>query len=188
MLTSKENPMRIPVLITAALLTAASFAAEAQSMKPGLWEIHNKSDNPQMAGGMAEMQKQLAQMPPEQRKQMEAMMAQRGVKMAAGSDGAMVVQVCMTKEMAERNDVPMQDGCRMTKQERSGNTMKMAFACTNPPSSGEGQVTFNGPEAYASRMTVRSVEQGRTEAITMESSGKWLKADCGSVKPVATKK
>jgi hypothetical protein len=180
--------MRIPALITAALLAATSFAADAQSMKPGLWEIHNKSDNPQMADGMAEMQKQLAQMPPEQRKQMEAMMAQRGVKMAAGSDGAMVVQVCMTKEMAERNEVPMQNGCRMTKQERSGNTMKMAFACTNPPSSGEGQVTFNGPEAYASRMTVRSMEQGRTEILTMDSSGKWLKADCGSVKPVATKK
>jgi hypothetical protein len=184
----EENPMRISVWITAAVLAATSFAAEAQSMKPGLWEIHNKSDNPQMAADMAEMQKQMAQMPPEQRKQMEAMMAQRGVKMAAGSDGAMVMQVCMTKEMAERNDVPMQDGCRMTKQERSGNTMKMAFVCTNPPSSGEGQVTFHGPEAYASRMTVRSTEQGRTDAITMESSGKWLKADCGSVKPVATKK
>jgi hypothetical protein len=180
--------MRISSSIAATLLAAASFAAAAQSMKPGLWEIHNKSDNPQMATGMAEMQKQMAQMPPEQRKQMEAMLAQRGVKMAGGADGAMVMQVCMTKEMVERNDVPMQDGCRMTKQERSGNTLKMAFACTNPPSSGEGQVTFNGSEAYASRMTMRSMEQGRTDTITMEGAGKWLKADCGSVKPVATKK
>jgi hypothetical protein len=180
--------MRISSSIAATLLAAASFAAAAQSMKPGLWEIHNKSDNPQMATGMAEMQKQMAQMPPEQRKQMEAMLAQRGVKMAGGADGAMVMQVCMTKEMVERNDVPMQDGCRMTKQERSGNTLKMAFACTNPPSSGEGQVTFNGSEAYASRMTMRSMEQGRTDTITMEGAGKWLKADCGGVKPVTSKK
>jgi hypothetical protein len=180
--------MRISSSIAATLLAAASFAAAAQSMKPGLWEIHNKSDNPQMATGMAEMQKQMAQMPPEQRKQMEAMLAQRGVKMAGGADGAMVMQVCMTKEMVERNDVPMQDGCRVTQQQRSGNTMKMAFACTNPPSSGEGQVTFNGPESYARRMTVRSMVQGRTDTTTMDSAGKWLKADCGNVRPFTPRK
>jgi hypothetical protein len=180
--------MRTTILIAATLLAAAPFAATAQSMKPGLWEIHNKSDNPEMSGGMAEMQKQMAGMPPEQRKQMEAMLAQQGVKMAPGAGGGMVMQVCMTKEMVERNDVPMQDGCRTTQQQRSGNTMKMAFACTNPPSSGEGQVIFNDPESYTSRMTMRSMAQGRNETTTMESAGKWLKADCGNVKAVTPKK
>jgi hypothetical protein len=98
------------------------------------------------------------------------------------------MQVCMTKEMVERNDVPMQDGCRVTQQQRSGNTMKMAFACTNPASSGEGQVTFNGPESYARRMTVRSMVQGRTDTTTMDSAGKWLKADCGNVRPFTPRK
>lgn len=180
--------MRTPLLIVATLLAAAPLVAGAQSLKPGLWEIHHKSDNPQMAGAMAEMQQQMAQMPPEQRKQMEAMMAQQGVKMAPGAGGATAMQVCLTKEMVERNDVPMQDGCRVTQQQRNGNLMKMAFACTNPPSSGEGQVTFNSPESYASRMTVRSMAQGRTDTTTMESNGKWLKADCGNVKPFTPRK
>jgi hypothetical protein len=137
-----------------------------------------------MDQAMAEMQKQMAAMPPDQRKQMEAMMSQRGVKMAPGANGGMAMQMCMTKEMAERNDMPMQDGCRMTKNERSGNTMKMAFTCTKPPSSGEGQVTFTSSEAYTSRMTVKS----GADTMTMEGTGKFLKADCGNVKPVSPKK
>ena len=59
----------------------------------------------------------------------------------------------------------------------------MAFACTNPPSSGEGTFTFNGSESYTSRMTMRMQEAGKTETTTMNTSGKWLKADCGNVKP-----
>jgi hypothetical protein len=87
--------------------------------------------------------------------------------------------------MAEKNEVPAQKGdCKTTAQSRSGNTMKMAFACANPPSSGEGQVTFNGSEAYTSRMTVNSQVQGKPEKVTMEGAGKWLAADCGNVKPM----
>ena len=180
--------MRTPVLVAAIALGAAVLPVAAQTLKPGLWEIHNKMNNSERGDAMAEMHKQMAAMPPEQRKQVEAMMAQQGVKMAPGAGGAMAVQVCMTKEMAERNDLPMQDGCRTTQQQRSGNTMKVAFTCTNPPSSGEGQVTFQGPEAYASRMTVRTLAQGRTETTTMEGAGKWLKADCGSVRPMTPAK
>lgn len=175
--------MRIPALL-AAVLAVASFAAGAQTLKPGLWEINNKMNTPGMADPMAEMHKQMAQMSPQQRKQMEAAMAQQGVKMAPGAGGGMAMQMCMTKEMVERNDVPMQEGCRTTQNQRTGNTHKFAFTCSNPPSSGEGQVTYAGPEAYNTKMTVKTAAQGRTEATTMEASGKWLKADCGNVKPM----
>lgn len=180
--------MRIHLLTVACALACAALPAGAQSRKPGLWEINNKTNNPQMDQAMADMQKQIAAMPPDQRKQMEAMMARQGVKMAPGAGGGMAVQTCMTKEMAERNDVPMQDGCKITKQDRNGNTMKMAYVCTNPPSSGEGEFTFASPESYRSRMTVRTSAQGKPETMTMETSGKWLKADCGSVKPPAVPK
>ena len=181
--------MRIRLLVAAAVLAAASLPAAAQSMKPGLWEINNKTNNPQMDQAMAEMQKQMASMPPAQRKQMEAMLAQQGVKMGKpGAGGGMTVQSCMTREMSERHDMPMQEGCRVTKNERSGNTMKMAFTCTNPPSSGEGRFTFTGAEAYTSEMTVRTTVEGQPHTTTMNTSGKWLKADCGNVKPVTLPK
>ena len=34
-------------------------------------------------------------------------------------------------------------------------------------------------------MTVRATADGKTQATTMETTGKWLKADCGNVKPSA---
>ena len=109
--------MRFPALLATLALAVAWLPASAQSLKPGLWEINNKMKNdPRMDQAMADMQKQLAGMPPEQRKQMEAMMAQRGVRMAPAAGGGMTIQMCMTKEQVERNDVPMQNGCTMTKQ------------------------------------------------------------------------
>ena len=179
--------MRIPSLIAAAVLAAASLPVSAQSMKPGLWEIHNKMAGGEMDAAMAQMQQQMAQMSPAERKQMEAMMAKQGVRMAP-SGGGMAVQICMTKEMVERNDPPVQDGCKVTQNQRSGNTHKFAFACSNPPSSGEGQVTYQGPEAYTSKMSVKTSTGGKTDTTTMEGRGKWLKADCGNVKPVQVPK
>jgi hypothetical protein len=176
--------MRISFVFAA--LALACTGLSAQTMKPGLWEISNKmGGSPQMDQAMAEMQKQMASMTPEQRKQMEAMMAQRGMQMpAAGKGGGMTIQMCMTKEQVERDEMPMdKSDCRITSQSKSGATLKMAYACTNPPSTGEGTFTV-GPETYSSHMTVKTVVNGKPETMTMEGNGKWLKADCGNIKPV----
>ena len=172
-----------------AALAAGTFAigASAQNLKPGLWEVTNnmKTGSGEMEKSMAQMQQQMASMPPEQRKMMEDMMAKQGMKMGAGGGRGMSVKQCMTKEMIERNEMPTQQGdCRTTKQQRSGNTMKFAVSCTNPPSSGEGQVTFVSSEAYTMRMTVNTNVGGRPETMNMDASGKWLGADCGSIKPM----
>ena len=168
-------------------IAAAALPAAAQSLKPGLWEVTNKMQggSGQMQNAMSEMQKQLASMPPEQRKMIEEQMAKSGVKMGSGGPaGGMSVKICMTKEMVEKNEMPAQQGdCKTTAQSRVGNTMKMAFACTNPPSSGDGQVIFNGSESYSSKMNVSTQVDGKPEKLTMEGAGKWLGADCGSVKP-----
>src|SRR5437868_4756288 len=171
----------------AALLLGASSLACAQSMKPGLWEITNKmqSSSGQMEQGMAQMQQQMASMSPEQRKMVEDMMKQRGVSMAPGAGGGMTIKFCMTKEMAERKEIPSQRGeCKTTRQQVSANTMSMAFTCTNPTSSGEGEVTFMGPDAYRMKMLVNTTVQGKPERVNMEGSGRWLAADCGDVRPI----
>jgi hypothetical protein len=99
------------------------------------------------------------------------------------------MKMCMTKEMAERNDIPANRGdCKTGQQQRSGNTLKMTFTCTNPPSRGDTQVTFNGPDSYTSKTNVTSTVDGKPETINMEGSGKWLSADCGSVKPIQSAK
>jgi hypothetical protein len=180
--------------LVAVLLGAACSMASAQSMKPGLWETTNKmqSSSGQMEQGMAQMQEQMANMPPAQRKMVEDMMKQRGMSMSGGSGaggaGGMTVKFCMTREMAERKEIPSQRGdCKTTRQQISGNTMKMAFTCTNPPSSGEGEVTFIGTDAYRMKMVVNTTMQGRPEKLNMEGSGRWLAADCGDIKPMTGK-
>ncbi|NPC58409.1 DUF3617 domain-containing protein [Caenimonas soli] len=171
--------------LAAALLAAFASTAGAQSMKPGLWEVTQKmqSTGGQSEQGMPQMQEQMANMPPDQRKMVEEMMAKQGVKM--GPAGGMTAKVCMTKEMVEKNELPSQQGdCKTTHQSRSGNTMKFATMCVNPPSAGEGQVTFTSPEAYTMKMVVTSKSHGKPEKMNMEGGGKWLGADCGNVKPI----
>jgi hypothetical protein len=118
---------------------------------------------------------------------MEEMMAKQGMK--KGGAGGTSVKVCMTREMVEKNELPAQQGdCTTTHQSREGNTMNMAFSCTNPPSSGEGQVIFKGPEAYSMKMAMSSTVNGRPEKMNMDGSGKWLGSDCGNVKPPVARK
>lgn len=171
-------------------LVAGSFAvsASAQELKPGLWEVTNKmkSASGEMEKATAEMQKEMAGMPPEQRKMMEDMMAKQGVKMGAGGPSEMVAKVCMTQEMIARNEIPAQQGnCKTTSTPRTGNTLKMAFTCTNPPSNGEGQYTIVSPEAYTTKMIMHTTAHGKSETMNMDASGKWLGADCGNIKPMS---
>lgn len=181
--------MKARYFLAAALAATAACAASAQTLKPGLWQVtHNmQTGSGQMEQSMAQMQKEMAALPPDQRKMMEQMMAKQGVK--AGPGGGMSMKICMTREMVERNDIPMDGDCKTTHQSRSGNTMKMAFSCSNPPSTGEGQVTFASPEAYTMKMAVSTKVDGKPEKMNMSGSGKWLGADCGNIKPpVAPKK
>jgi Protein of unknown function (DUF3617) len=182
----------LPRLATLALTAVAALtatAASAQNMKPGLWELTSKmsSSSGQMEQAMAQAQQAMAKMPPEQRKKMEEMMAKQGVAMGASGPAGTSVKICMTKEMVERNELPAQNqgDCKTTMSPRVGNTMKMTYACTNPPSSGEGEFTYVSNEAYTSKMTTISTVQGKPEKMTMDASGKWLSADCGAIKPMA---
>lgn len=183
--------MRAKQLLVTVAAAAALGTAAAQTLKPGLWQItQHTQGSGDMAKAMSDMHQQMANLPPEQRKLVQDSMARQGVQMGpAAAGGGMTVKVCMTPDMVQRNQVPMQRGdCSSTAQARSGPTMKVAFACSKPPAKGEGEVTFESPEAYRSKITVTTQVEGKPQQVTMNSSGKWLAADCGSVKPVAPPK
>jgi hypothetical protein len=163
--------------------------AFAQSTKPGLWEIQTRmGGNPQMDQARAQMQQQIASMPAAERKMMEDMMAQQGLNMGVGKDGGVSVKVCITPEMAARQEMPNQTegDCKTQLGARTGNTMKMSFVCTNPPSSGEGTYTFRGDTGYDMAMRVKTTNEGKPMDVTMDGTGRWLSADCGKVRPVPT--
>lgn len=178
---------RNAVLVSLGLL--AGLTASAQTIKPGLWEFGNKlsSGNAALSQQMAEMQKELASLPPEQRQAMQEMMAKNGVNLNIDGSGAMRMKLCITKEMAERSEIPAGNGsgnCQRSVSPRVGNTLKTSFTCTNPPSNGEGVVTFAGSDAFSVKMTTHSTVNGKRETLVMDGSGKWLGSDCGSIKPI----
>jgi hypothetical protein len=179
----------------------ATFAlpALAQKVAPGLWEttLTMKMQGPQMDAAMAQMQEHLAKLTPEQRQQMEAMMAGRGVQPGvAGGVGVgtglglmagkpTVVKSCITSEMAAREELPQSQGnCRQVSKERSGNTLKFKYTCTGEStSSAEGQFTLISDKAYSGRMVMEGVTRGQPHKMDVEQQARWLGADCGDVKP-----
>lgn len=175
--------MALPVLLSAAL---SAHAADRPPIKPGLWEIKTESRTlngqpmPDMGAMMAE---RMQKMPPEARAKMEAQMKAHGMQMTP-QDGGMVVRMCLTQELLDRNMWQKQDSrCQNTALTRSGSTWSWKFTCTQPPSEGEGSTTFNGSDAYTANMKVTTQHKGQPQTMTMVHQAKRLGADCGDVKP-----
>lgn len=176
-----------------AVLACSFFAlnAEAQTVKPGLWEMTNKlqSGSGEIERAKAEVQKAMAGLPPDQLKMISDMLAKRGVTISTNAPGAVSVNVCITQEMIDNNELSAPAGdCKTTSLPRVGNSMKVTFVCTRPPSSGEGQLTFAGPEAFSSKMTVNTTATGKSETMMIEGYGKWLSAECGAITPMTKPK
>lgn len=182
------RPIRPSALAALALSCFMAMPCLAQSMKPGLWEINNKvsSGNGQIEQALAQMQQQMAAMPPAERRSMEEMMAKQGVNLSAAG-GGMLVKMCVTPEMAARKMVPMQQqgDCTQRHSAMSGNVMQVSFSCSKPPSSGEGQIAFSGDTGYSMKMTVTANTAGKAETMHIDAVGKWLGANCGAIKPIA---
>ena len=147
----------------------------AGQTKPGLWEMTIKSD----------AMKNRPKIPPEQLEKMRQM----GINMPQMQDGSMVTKVCISKEMAERDEPPMQrgeSGCETKNYRRSANGFSLEIVCDGPRLKGQGSATgaFFGPERMSSTYDFTGTSQGRPIAHHQESTGRWVAADCGDVQPV----
>jgi len=174
--------------LSLSLLLAASLPAQAQTaaspkIEPGLWEINIalKSQSGRAEAAMKQAQAAISMLPPDQRKAVEEMMKAQNVRLG---DKSSTVQACISKEDAERGEIPQQAGdCTQQVLERSSTSMKVKFACTtNPPANGEAVVTFQSATAYTSRAVVDTVVVGQPERVNVDQAGRWLGADCGNVK------
>lgn len=170
-------------LIAALLLCPLSHPAAAEEAKilPGLWEhsFTMKTQSGLVEGAMS----QLEALAPEQRAMMEQMMAAQGVSLGPRGN---TIRVCINEEDAARGEVPQMDSdCTQKVLKRSGNSIKVAFSCaSDPPASGEGEITVLSPKAYTGKAVVYTTVQGISERMNIEQKGKWLAADCGGVKPL----
>lgn len=180
--------MRIIVLTICLLVSSIAFAQS--NTKPGLWEITSKMSsptNPQLAKQMEEAQKMMASMPAAQRKQMEEMMAKQGMSMSPAAGGATSIKICISPEMASRPPVQQRQGCTY-KFSQSGKTHDFSYVCTQPQGDGEGQIVFADADNYAGKMRMNSMQNGKKETMEMQTTGKFLGANCGAIKPLAATK
>ncbi len=181
--------LRRPALALFAALAAATLPVQAQKLTPGLWEtqMQMKSAGGEVEAAMARAREQMAKMPPEQRKQMEQMMARQGVALGTAANS---FRYCLSKEQAERGDIQQdpEGRCKRDSLEHSGNTTRFTYSCTNPASKGRGEVVVASDKAYTLKMNFETAAaQGRPQQMEMQQSAKWVAADCGTLKPTPTK-
>ena len=168
--------MRLIVVIGVGMFSAVAVA----QVKPGLWEMSFKSDQVK--------QQPMPNLTPAQKEQMEKM----GIRVPTTRDGAIVQQVCITQADAARNKTPgapreTSSECKLANQSQSGNTYRADLVCDGPNLKGKGVLkgTYASDTSYTSSYDFNGTSKGRPVNQHHETSGKWLKADCGAVKPMA---
>lgn len=162
------------------LSTAAAWAQPA--IQPGWWEVQHtlRSSSGEMEQAVAEAQRQIAAMPPEQRRMMQEMLGRQGVAMGAG--GPPHVFTCISPELAASRALPVQQQgeCTTTVTGRAGSTIDLRFVCSRPPSSGTGRFTVHDPRRYSGRWTiVEAAASGRPgERVDIDIEARWVAAAC----------
>lgn len=162
------------ILMTLSLLSTPLLAEG--KMKAGLWEVTTESG----------MMKSMPKISPEQMAQMRKL----GIDMSQLQTGAIVNKICVTKEMAERQELPQMDdkesGCAMKNQQQKGMSYTADMICNGPEMKGKGVVKtiFTDDRSFNVSSDFKGTIGGMPVNEQTTTSGKWLGANCGSVKPV----
>ncbi len=176
------------VLLAILVTLSSNVFADGPRPKPGLWEVSvikqvvdGRDMQAQMAAAQAQMKQAMANLTPEQRKQMEAMTGRQGGGASAGG-----TRICISKEMATRDQPVMgtQSHCETVKFNRSGNKVSFEFNCSNKgrTESGKGETTISG-DLMKTVMDMNTTDAQGSHTIHNESQMKFIGADCQGIKP-----
>ena len=175
--------LRKPILgfIASIIITPSLFAAP--DILPGLWEnkVDVSSKSGQFEQAMAQAQQMLANMPPEQRKMMEDMMAKQGVNMDFANR---TVKTCITQARIDKFDIAeTEEGCEQSFEEKSKNHYTLKMQCSKNKLSGQGEFVINNNKSYSGTIIMDMNTNGRQDTLTLKQQGTWLNADCGDITP-----
>lgn len=158
-------------------LTCSTHAAE-NNIRPGLWELSATSNLLALA----------EQIPPDQLRNLDNLARQYGFEMPKIKNGAASSKVCVTREMAEQNIPPSayhrQSGCETRNATRIDNRYSADLVCTGEQVSGQGrtEATLTTSESFTGHTRFKGVVRGIAIDEQANTSGRWINADCGTVK------
>jgi len=202
-----KNLLSLLVVVISATVLPAQAEPIKVDMKAGLWENTVTWDadsanemqmlqNDQMKVAMEQMKEQFANMPPEQRKQMEAIMAQSGMQLSEEgvsfnndqvqiSSSGSNVKTCITQAEIDRGELPDDvDGCTSTIKKISATRFKSTYVCSGEEqTTGESEVHFHSPKHYSGTGKMVHMRDGQKHAMAFTMEGKWLGSNCGDIKP-----
>jgi hypothetical protein len=154
-------------LAAAALMPVAALAAHG---KVGLWEITTHMNMPGMA----------ASIPPEAMARMKAM----GMQMPGNQ--TFTAQHCMTaEEVAQDKPPPMRSSqdCTASNVSHDAHTFNVDMICKGEMiGQGHASVTYDSDEHYSGTYSFTGSAHGHQTSMSNSFEGKWISADCGSVK------
>jgi len=169
-------------LVAAALFALAPVArAAGPDLKPGLWERTVTMQTPMPAiAGMPE----LDQVPPEQRAQIEKLIATMAGKPT-------IVRECVTPDMLKQWDDFARDrterGCTSTVTEQTPQRVVMSLSCEGGKSTGTLEFNAQGRERMTGTISMVHASDGGERRMKINTSSRWLSAECGDVTPDAPK-
>ena len=159
--------------LSAAMLVAQTPARPLLDVRMGLWEVTSTTE----LGGIPGVDT-------------SKMSAQQQAQIAAAMAGAMgkptVNKSCMTREKFVTAVPPMdQPGttCQQSIQTNTAKVLENTMTCTGArPSKAVARTEAQSPTAFTGTVTSTSTSGSRQTSVTIKMAGKWLGADCGSVK------
>jgi hypothetical protein len=176
------------LILGAFALTAlcAWAAGELQPIKAklGLWEVTTTRQTQGMPAAQTPQipADKLAQLPPAQRAQIEAMLKQR----SAASGGTRTRQTCVTPEKLNGGAFGEdKKSCQRTIVRSTSSLVEIHEECVQSDGSkaiGDVHYEVIGGDTMKGSVKLKMTVAGHEMNSTLDLSGKWIGADCGSVK------
>ena len=163
-----------------ALVAGPAVAQTAPPIKPGLWAYDLGTGGTADDAKLAQARQQMANLPPETRAKIDAMMKQRGLSM----DGSGGIRVCQSRESLDAGKWRQgkDSGCKTKVTQRSSSAWKWRATC--PDSESDGEAVFSGADAYTVNIRTTLKSNGAPRTVTSQVKAKYLGADCGDPKPL----
>jgi Protein of unknown function (DUF3617) len=179
----KEDEMRKMILLGAVSLSATvllmASGLQPLNLKPGLWETTMTTTISGLPPIPPDMQARLAQMPPEQRAKLEAMMKSR----YGGTPQTRTYRSCVRKEGLDKYPFSDPDKkCTYNVLTSTGSKMDVRGTCM--PGSEGAKIDFNyrlealDPEHAKGTGQAAITSGGQTMNGIYSGTGKWIGASC----------